>query len=216
MTRKATRIVGIASMALFAVAAGSAVWLMPDSVVSMPSQALSNADGHDDAASQRVEIARAQPGSQAAGSGLPGGASSLNEAYRDWRVACAVQGTVKRCVLSQVQVQQNGQPVLAIELNAPAGDTVSGALLLPFGLAFDSGVILQIDDKPAIQPLRFRTCLPVGCVVPVAFDATTIAALRNGAALKIKATGDGGGAAPFSIPLHGLATALDRVGALTR
>ena len=55
--------------------------------------------------------ARAQPAVPAAGnaasSSLPGGASSLNETYRDWRVACAQQGAAKRCVLSQIQAQQN-------------------------------------------------------------------------------------------------------------
>lgn len=38
-------------------------------------------------------------------SGLPGGASSLNETYKDWRIACAQEGSTKRCVMSQVQAQ---------------------------------------------------------------------------------------------------------------
>lgn len=149
-------------------------------------------------------------------SGLPGGASSLNETYKDWRVACVHNGATKRCVLSQVQAQQNGQRVLAIELNAPNGNAVTGTLVLPFGLALDSGVILQIDEKPAMQPIRFRTCLPTGCIVTVSFDAPTIVALRAGTTLKAKATADGGAAAPFSISLQGFGTALDRVGVLAR
>ena len=64
-------------------------------------------------------------------SGLPGGASSLKETYKDWIVGCSQNGTTKRCVLSQVQTQQNGQRVFAIELTAPAGNTVSGTLVLP-------------------------------------------------------------------------------------
>ncbi|HEV2572248.1 MAG TPA: invasion associated locus B family protein [Beijerinckiaceae bacterium] len=162
--------------------------------------------------------AQAQSGSQtaSAASTLPGGASSLNETYRDWRVACAQQGTQKQCVLSQIQSQQNGQRVLAIELNAPNSNTVSGALVLPFGLALDSGVTFQIDEKPAMQPIRFRTCMPGGCLVAVNFDASTLAALRAGSALKVKATADGGANAPFSISLQGFGTALDRVGTLSR
>lgn len=149
-------------------------------------------------------------------SGLPGGASSLNETYKDWRVACVQEGATKRCVLSQVQAQQNGQRVLAIELNAPNGNIVTGTLVLPFGLALDSGVTFQIDEKPAMPPVRFRTCLPAGCIVNVSFDTATIVALRAGAALKVKATADGGAAAPFSISLQGFGTALDRIGVLAR
>ncbi|MGL4288107.1 MAG: invasion associated locus B family protein [Phreatobacter sp.] len=147
-------------------------------------------------------------------SGLPGGASSLNETYKDWTVGCSQNGTTKRCALSQVQTQQNGQRVLAIELTAPASNTVSGALAMPFGLALDSGVTFQIDEKPAMAPLRFRTCIPAGCLVNVGFDAATIAALRAGTALKIKTTADGGAATPFSISLQGFGTVLDRVAAL--
>ncbi|WP_083222795.1 invasion associated locus B family protein [Ensifer sp. LC163] len=49
---------------------------------------------------------------------------SIVETYRDWRVACVQQGTDKQCAMSQVQTQQNGQRVLAIELSAPSGNTV--------------------------------------------------------------------------------------------
>lgn len=143
-------------------------------------------------------------------SSLPGGATSLNETYKDWTVGCSQNGTTKRCALSQIQTQQNGQRVLAIELNAPAGNTVSGTLVMPFGLALNSGITFQIDDKPAMQPIGFRTCLPAGCLVNVTFDAQTLVALRTGAILKVKTTADGGAAAPFSISLRGFGTALDR------
>ncbi len=192
---KTNRVPGRSMAAAFTIAAGAMISLVPG-----------------------IGAAQAQSGSQtaSAASTLPGGASSLNETYRDWRVACAQQGTQKQCVLSQIQSQQNGQRVLAIELNAPSSNAVSGALVLPFGLALDSGVTFQIDEKPAMQPIRFRTCMPGGCLVTVNFDAPTLAALRAGSALKVKATADGGAIAPFSISLQGFGTALDRVGTLSR
>src|SRR5919108_1346454 len=68
---------------------------------------------------------------QDAGSTLPGGASSLQETYQDWSLAC--QGTPKAvCAVSQQQTQQNGQRVLAIELRRGADGGVSGTLVLPF------------------------------------------------------------------------------------
>lgn len=157
-----------------------------------------------------------QPAGGATAAGLPGGASSLNETYKDWVVACRVASNAKHCVMSQQQAQQNGQRVLAIELDEPSDKGVSGTLILPFGLALDSGVTFQIDDRPAMQPVRFRTCLPVGCLVNVTFDGPILVALRAGTALKVKAVADGGAAANFSISLQGFGTALDRVGALSR
>jgi len=157
-------------------------------------------------------VAQSQPAST-----LPGGASSLQETYQDWSVSCVQQGAGKRCVLTQVQNQQNGQRVLAIELNAPAGNKVTGSAILPFGLALASGVILQVDDEAASAPsLAFRTCLPGGCIVPLSFDAPAIVALRAGAALQLKAVSDDGREIPFSISLKGFSTALDRVNTLSR
>lgn len=205
------KILGIAS-AIASIGIGLTVYAATGGAASSANTDMAGSTPKADRRPQVIELAQAtQPVST-----LPGGASSLNETYRDWQVACVQQGTAKRCVLSQQQAQQNGQRVLAIELNAPAGNTVAGTLVLPFGLALASGVALQIDDKAAGQPLRFRTCLPAGCIVPVTFDAPTLTLLRAGTALKVKATADGGQETLFSISLQGFAAALDRVAALSR
>lgn len=211
MSRK--RILGLSATATLLIGAGVALFVMPGIAVTEQALAASTKDQLADPEPQRLQLAQAQTGGA---STLPGGASSLNETYKDWRVACAQQGAAKQCAMSQAQAQQNGQRVLAIELSAPAGNAVTGTLVLPFGLALDSGVTFQIDEKPAMQPVRFRTCVPAGCLVNVSFDAPTIVALRAGTALKVKATADGGAAAPFSISLQGFGTALDRVGVLSR
>lgn len=213
------RFLGISSVATLAIAAGVTLYVASGVAISTPSEAASITDRHDDPAPQRFEVAQVQPGGRntggAAASSLPGGASSLNETYQDWRVGCAQQGAAKRCSLSQVQAQQDGQRVLAIELDAPSGNAVSGTLVLPFGLALEPGVSFQIDDKPAMPPARFRTCMPGGCLVSVTFDSPTLVALRAGTALKVKAVADGGAAFPLSISLQGFATALDRVAVLS-
>jgi len=206
------RVAGLSTAAILLLGAGVALYVVPSVAVSDTALAASARDEISDPVPQRLQVAQAQGDS----STLPGGATSLNETYKDWRVACAQQGMTKRCVMSQIQAQQNGQRVLAMELNAPSANAVSGTLVLPFGLALDSGVAFQIDDKPAMQAIRFRTCLPGGCLVNVNFDAATLVTLRAGAALKIKATADGGAAAPFSISLQGFGTALDRVAELSR
>lgn len=237
MMSKKIGLLGFSVVAALAVAAGAAAYVTPGGAVSTPSQAAGFTEdrsasdtGHrldqyvaglSPVGGNVFTTSEADPKPQTfqvaqATSTLPGGASSLNETYRDWRVTCVQQGTGKQCAMSQAQTQQNGQRVLAIELNAPTGNAVAGTLILPFGLALDAGATFQIDDKPAMQPVRFRTCLPGGCIVSVNFDAATIVALRAGTALKIKATADGGAATPFSISLQGFGTALDRVAALAR
>lgn len=148
---------------------------------------------------------------------LPGGANSLQETFENWIVACVQQDAGKRCAVSQQQAdQQSHQRVLAIELTASSPDAAAGTLVLPFGLALDSGVTLQIDDAPAGPPLRFRTCLPGGCLVSLSFDAARTAALRKGANLKVNAVADGGKEAVFTISLKGFPAAFDRMAALAR
>jgi invasion protein IalB len=121
---------------------------------------------------------------------------------------------VRQCDAKQEQVnQQSRQMVLAIELT-PVEDKIEGVALFPFGLALDSGVSFQIDEQPTAPPIHFRTCLPTGCVVPLTFDARTVALLRNGTTLKAKVVADGGGEAVLSISLKGLAAAIDRRAAL--
>jgi invasion protein IalB len=156
----------------------------------------------------------ALPGSalaQTAPSPLPNGASSLQETYEDWRVACVVAEAGKLCALSQQQARQDGQRVLAIELVPQPEGPVTGSLVLPFGLSLDAGAVLQIDDQEPRPALRFSTCLPVGCIVPVSFDEALLAALREGGALKLHVTPiDAAQPLTLSISLKGFAAALER------
>lgn len=155
---------------------------------------------------------------QAASATLPGGATSLKETFDDWTVTCVVAEGQKRCALSQQQAnQQTRQLVLAVELTPGEGNSVVGTLVMPFGLSIDSGVTLQVDDLPSGAALRFRTCLPVGCLVNLSFDANSLKSLRGGTALKVSATPDGTKEpAAFSVPLRGFSPALDRVQALLK
>jgi invasion protein IalB len=148
---------------------------------------------------------------------LPGDATSLQEMHGDWRVACVQQNGRKVCALSQQLTDKDtGKLLLAIEVNAPANGKAEGTLILPFGLALDQPVTLQIDDAAAGPALSFRTCLPVGCLVSVAFDPTTVALLRKGTTLTVKVTAYGGQGAVFKISLNGFSSALDRTTALAK
>lgn len=146
---------------------------------------------------------------------FPGGAQTVSEDFQDWRVKCSIQQTVKRCAVSQQQMDPRSQQrVLAIELQ-PKSDKAEGVLLLPFGLALDKGVTLKLGDAD-LGALRFSTCLPQGCVVPLSFDSKALGAIKKAAVLRIDGVADGGPAQSFSVSLKGFGPALDRAITLLR
>lgn len=154
----------------------------------------------------------------AAAGGLPGGATTLNETHGDWTVACATPEGNVRCAVSQIQINsQNRQRVLSVELSATEGGAAaSGTLVMPFGLALDQGVVLSIDESEFLPPLRFSTCLPAGCLVPLTFNVDAVTTMRVGTALKVKAAAnDNGQEINFSISLSGFTSALARAAELT-
>jgi invasion protein IalB len=185
----------------------------------MPVAAIALMLGSGHAANPHADTAAppAPAGSSPPASALPNGASSLQETYQDWQVNCVQQGTGKRCALTQQQTDQRShQRVLAIELDSFSTHKSAGALVMPFGLALDRGVTFQIDDGAVGQPMRFRTCLPAGCIVPISFDSATIAALRKGTSLKIAAAiAEDDRDAGFTVSLKGFSDAFDRAAALT-
>ncbi|WP_411033052.1 invasion associated locus B family protein [Shinella sp. BYT-45] len=156
-------------------------------------------------------------GGSAIAQGLPGGATSLNETHADWTLTCAAVQSTVRCTVSQAQVNgANRQRILAIELTpAEGGSAANGTLVLPFGLALDQGIVLSIDEDASLPPLRFSTCLPAGCLVPLAFDRDAVTSMRIGTALKVKATASGNAQeVGFSISLSGFTAALARAAEL--
>lgn len=146
---------------------------------------------------------------------LPNGASSLQETYQDWRLACTIQDNAPACAVSQDQSQKNGQRLLAVELRPRGNGGLSGTLLLPFGILFEPGVAVQIDDQPALGLLKFRTCLPDGCVALFPIDRALMQKLKAGAVLNLNVTTAAETKLSFPVSLKGLGAALDRVAALS-
>ncbi len=145
---------------------------------------------------------------------FPNGATSIQETYQDWQVSCVVQGNDKRCVIAHQQTDaQSRQRILAIELQ-PTPTGIAGVFVLPFGLVVDRAPTLQIDDRTSSLPLRFHTCLPVGCLVPLSLDQAALNEVRGGSQLKLKALADNGREIEFVVSLRGLGAAIDRARAL--
>lgn len=169
------------------------------------------------AAPMEAPMAQAQTPSPSS-SILPNGASTLNETYDDWTVICAPGDEGRICVMSQQQRKNDtGQLVLAAEFDNVSDSAIEGKLILPFGLRLADGVVLQVDDKPASDPLPVQTCLPVGCIVPVSFDAETISALRSGTTLKLQTKAyDTGRDVLLAVSLKGFSAAQNRAAGLAQ
>jgi invasion protein IalB len=147
---------------------------------------------------------------------LPGGASSLSEAYQDWQVNCTSKDAAAHCTMVQVQADpKTKQRVLAMEIGKSADGSFSAMLIMPFGIELATGVSLQIDDAAIGSALNFSTCLPAGCLVPVAIDDEKVDALKAGTALTLIAAGsDSSDPISFSISLNGFSGAFARLNEL--
>lgn len=144
---------------------------------------------------------------------LPNGASSINETYGDWNVACRIDNGEKSCVFSQAQGDgKTGQRVFAVELRVPKDGRTDGVLLLPFGLKLDDGVKLKIDEQNLGQGARFSTCYQQGCLVPVSFPTVATDAMMKGTNFVVTASNlDGAEAATFTVSLNGFTAAFKRI-----
>ncbi|WP_248309833.1 invasion associated locus B family protein [Bosea sp. WAO] len=147
---------------------------------------------------------------------LPNGASAINEVYGDWTVDCRITDGQKLCVLTQNQGDsRTNQRVFAIELRAPKDGKAEGTILMPFGVKLENGAVLKLDDKDLGQGLRFSTCVPSGCLLPISFPTVATDAMKAGKTLTAAALNlSSGEIISFNIVLNGFGPALERISQL--
>jgi invasion protein IalB len=147
---------------------------------------------------------------------LPNGASSVNEVYGDWTVDCRITDGQKLCLLTQSQGDsRTNQRVFAIELRAPKDGRAEGTILMPFGLKLENGAVLKLDQKDLGQGLRFSTCVPAGCLLPISFPSVATDAMKGGKTLTAAALNlSSNDVVSFNIALNGFSPALDRLAQL--
>jgi invasion protein IalB len=156
------------------------------------------------------------PAPASAAAQLPNGASSITETYDDWIVNCGVDKGAKVCIASQSQGnKETGQKVFAIQLAGAKDGRTEGAILMPFGLALDAGIALKLDEKELGKGLRFSTCIPQGCLVPIALPGNVVDDVKKATSLVVSAIGVGNNQpVTFTVSLKGFAAALERIAAL--
>ncbi|WP_049850164.1 invasion associated locus B family protein [Trabulsiella odontotermitis] len=146
---------------------------------------------------------------------LPDGADAvvLQERYGNWMVICQENTDTAGTVCSALQLQTNaGARVLSAELSGDPETSLTGKLTLPFGLALAEGVRLSADDKN-LDTLKFSTCVPEGCVVPVQWDKEQVKILMKANKWTLTGKNSGGGAEKIELqlPVNGLDKALQRI-----
>jgi invasion protein IalB len=164
-------------------------------------------------ASPAVPRSTAQQAAATPAAQLPNGASSVNETYSDWTVDCRLVDGHKQCLLVQAQGNnQTRQRVFEIELQTPRDGKTEGTILMPFGLKLESGGVLTLDDKDFGPGLRFSTCMPQGCMMPVSFTAASVDAMKKGKTLTVASLNlNSGEVVAFKISLEGFAPAIARI-----
>jgi len=140
---------------------------------------------------------------------LPNGATSLVETHGDWQLNCVDGDAGIVCAITQTRIAEDtGQQIIAVELRSDGNGGLTGVLVMPFGLSLGEGVLVGIDDQEANAVLGFSTCLPMGCIVPVGFDASVVAAFSDANNLLITATAnDTGDPVTLPVSLNGLTAA---------
>ena len=157
-------------------------------------------------------LAVALPAANAAA--LPGGATSLNESFGSWQIVC--RGDADHCVMAQaLRQKKTNRLVFSMQLRVTPAGTIEGDSILPFGLAVTKGATLQSEKGKPGQPIPFRTCLPVGCVVPVNLNNELVSTLNSGNTLIMTATSaDGKKPVRFTVQPDGFAAGLKRLESL--
>jgi invasion protein IalB len=153
--------------------------------------------------------------------------SALSETYGDWVIQCAMaqsqpQGDTaaapkNNCQMSQELRQgKTGQRALLVVLNRQGKDkTLSGTIIAPFGLDLQSGLSLLLKEDVYVKA-SYKTCVPQGCVAPIAANGEFEKALRANEKLSVAMTAtDSGQPVTLDVSLKGFAQGLDRLTALS-
>jgi invasion protein IalB len=173
-------------------------------------------------------LAQTPPTGGAAGAPQGGARPNIQqETHGDWQVRCgdvpagpatgdAPPPHRKMCVMSQEQTDGDSkQRVMAVEM-IPDGQEIQATFILPFGLSLQKGVNLQIDNGRASGVLPFRTCLPIGCILPIRFDPKLAGDLRKGSKLNVTVTTDAGEEVKLAFSLSGFTKAIGRASELAK
>lgn len=136
----------------------------------------------------------------------------------DWSLGC--EGTDGKRICDAVQSladQKTNAEVTRMSLFFDRSTKKHGAQVkVPLGVRLDSGAALQLNDSKTdlIEGLRFTRCMPDGCYAEKWLDAGEVARLRAATGLNLIVADLEGQLKIFPHSSKGLATAIDKLGAM--
>ncbi|WP_157739025.1 invasion associated locus B family protein [Labrenzia sp. VG12] len=140
---------------------------------------------------------------------------TTTERFKVWTVSC-VEAATRTCRMHQELVQQkSGQRLAALVVETAKDGAASLTVMTPFGLLFAEGLGIGIDDVELARA-NFLTCLPTGCLVPLALDDTALEKIRAGNTFSATGVNTANGkTVRIEFSLKGSAAALARLQALS-
>ena len=100
--------------------------------------------------------------------------------YDDWRTACpSAKAKDASCEMSQDVVDDKSRSTIArISIARDLQKKQMMGFTLPFGVALEPGIGLQIGKDP-VKVYQYRTCNTVGCIAVIPADDKMMAALEK-------------------------------------
>lgn len=155
--------------------------------------------------------------------------SALSETYGDWVVHCAVANrqdaanavheSNNTCQMSQeLRQTKTGQRALLIVFSRNGKDksVLSGTIIAPFGIDLQAGLSLLIKNDVYVKA-SYSTCLPQGCLAPIAANDQFEKALQENEKLIVAMmASDTGQPVRLDVSLKGFGQSLERMTALSK
>lgn len=136
----------------------------------------------------------------------------LSGKFGDWIKTCGTDQVNKKdiCFVTHEFGQEGDQgPIMALAVYEIKGDKERIIrLLLPLGFMIKPGFRFSVD-KGAELSGAFDFCLPNGCFTESKVDASAYDTMRKGTILNIAVQNPGGNLVTFTLPLAGMAKAMD-------
>ena len=104
------------------------------------------------------------------------------EAYGDWTVRCIDRENLPPCDIAQATLRrESGEQVLEFSIAyAGANDAYGVLLITPLGVGLTEGAAIRVDDRPALDNLKFTRCESRGCFIEAIVEPKALKPLQGG------------------------------------
>lgn len=119
---------------------------------------------------------------------------------QQWNIRCNKStGAPSGCEMYQVVATNNGKKILKIVVGYLEKQLI-GAMTVPLGIHFPSGVTMQVDDGQTYS-LTVEFCTPNGCRITFSFDDNLLRAAKAGKVMNITFYFFNERQRPFTVPI---------------